>query len=147
VARSNAPDLIRRIVAALVVAGLAISIAAGVFLIDRPAVGDLPGIALGSEAILVVERIVMLFGTWLLTVVVLVRALAGDLPVEISGRGVRSAEVATAQQGLLGSEHAFERVDRELEALHEAMSVIDGKYDELVDLPRRYAMKGDGNGN
>lgn len=68
---------------------------AGVFLIELPT-GDLPGIALGSKAILVVERIAMLFAAWLLGLVVIARALEGELPIEISGRGVRYADVGTA---------------------------------------------------
>jgi hypothetical protein len=64
-ARSAPPDLLRRIVATLVVVGLAVSIVAGVFLIDRTTAGDLPSIALGSEAVLVVERIALLFGAGL----------------------------------------------------------------------------------
>jgi hypothetical protein len=110
-----------------VVAGLGISIASGVFLIARPTAGDLPGIALGSEAILIVERIAMLFATWLLVVVVLVRALAGDLPVEISGRGIRYADAMAAQEGLLGSERAFERFGKELAELRESVAIVEGK--------------------
>lgn len=86
-ARSAPPDLLRRIVATFVVAGLAVSIVAGVFLIDRPT--------------------------------------AGDLPIEISGRGLRYADASVAQQGALDSEGAFERVEREVEALREAVSVIE----------------------
>ena len=108
----------------LVVAGLVVSIAAGVFLIERPA-GDLPGIALESEAILVIERIAMLFATWLLAVVVVVRSLAGDLPVELSGRGLRYADAATAQKGVLDADEAFERVGKELDELREAITGIE----------------------
>jgi len=122
------------------VGGLVASTVAGVFLIEVRG-DDLPGIALGSKTILVIERIAMLFVAWLLTLVVIARALTGELPIEISGRGLRYADVATAQRGLLDSEGAFERVDRELEQLREAMAVIEAAHDELKARPRRYAMK------
>lgn len=120
--------------------GFVASIVAGVFLIEMPD-DDFPGVALGSKSILVIERIAMLFVGWLLTLVVITRALTGELPIEISGRGLRYADVATAQRGLLDSEGAFERVDRELEQLREAMAVIEAEHDELKDRSRRYAMK------
>jgi hypothetical protein len=123
-----------------VVGGLVASIVAGVFLIGLSG-DDLPGVALGSESILVIERIAMLFVAWLLTLVVIARALTGELPIEISGRGLRYADVATAQRGLLESEGAFERMDRELEQLRKAMAVIEAGHDELEDRPRRYAVK------
>ncbi len=56
----------RATVVVLVSGGLVASIISGVFLIDGP-VGELPGVALGSEAILAVERAVGLFAAWLLT--------------------------------------------------------------------------------
>jgi hypothetical protein len=123
-----------------VVGGLVASIVAGVFLIEAP--GDhLPGVALESESILVIERIAMLFVAWLLTLIVVARSLTGELPIEISGRGLRYADAATAQRGLLDSEGAFERMDRELEQLREAMAVIEAAHDELKARPRRYAVK------
>jgi hypothetical protein len=77
-------------VAVLVIGGLVASIAVGVFLIGLPN-GDLPGIALESAVILVIERISVLFAAWLLGLVVIVRALVGELPIEISGRGTRTS--------------------------------------------------------
>ena len=115
----------------LVVAGLVVSIAAGVFLIELPA-GELPGIALESAAMLVIERIAILFATWLLAVVVVVRSLAGDLPVEVSGRGFRYADAAIAQKGLLDSEGAFERLDQEVDELRQAVAIIEAKQDGLA---------------
>ncbi len=125
------PRRLDRAVAALVVAGLAVCIAAGVFLIDRPTAGDLPGIALGSETILVVERVAMLFATWLLMVMVLVRALAGDLPIEISGRGLRYADAGTAQQGMHDSRGAFEHMKQEMAALRDAILVMEARQHDV----------------
>lgn len=85
----------RAAVATAVIGGLVVSIVAGVFLIELPT-GDLPGIALGSEAILVVERIAMLLAVWLLGVVVIGRALKGELPIEISGRDIDALAEAVA---------------------------------------------------
>lgn len=110
--------------AALVVGGLVVSIVAGAFLIDAPKDG-LPGVALGSQTILVVEQIAILFAAWLLAVVVVARALVGELPIEISGRGVRYADAATAQAGLAGSERAFDRVDEEIRVLQAAIAAFE----------------------
>lgn len=138
------PLRLDKVVAALVVVGLGVSIAAGVFLIDRPAAGDLPGIALGSEAILVVERIATLFTLWLLGLVVVARALAGELPIEISGRGVRYADVETAQESLIDSGAALDRFAKDLGELRAAVAVVERRQDGLSGRQGRYAMKGDG---
>lgn len=109
--------------------GLVASIVAGVFLIEPPS-DDLPGVALGSEAILAIERIATLFAAWLLTLVVIARALTGELPIEISGRGLRYADAATAQHGLIDSERAFERFDEEMKALQGAIAILETRMDQ-----------------
>lgn len=106
------------------------SIVAGVFLIEKP-FGNLPGVALGSEAILVVERIAALFAAWLLAVVVMGRALGGQLPSEISGRGVRYADGGTTQDALADVRAALGRLDGEVanirrEAFADREKVDDG---------------------
>lgn len=106
----------RATVAVLVAGGLVASVVGGVFLIER-SVGDLPGVALGSETMLVVERIVGLFAAWLFVVVVIARALVGQLPSEISGRGVRYANQDTTQDALTDLRSALERLDGEVEGL------------------------------
>lgn len=93
---------------------------------------DLPGIALEAKAILVVERIAVLFGAWLLVQVVLARALLGDLPVEISGRGIRYADARTAQDGLVDSESALDRVDYQFRALRERVVMLEASRDDLA---------------
>jgi hypothetical protein len=95
---------------------LVLSVVAGVLLIGDP-VGRLPGIALGSEAILVAERVAVLFAMWLVALVVVARALAGDLPIEVSGRGVRYADLDVSQDELLDSRRAIRDLDRQVELL------------------------------
>ncbi|HYI81039.1 MAG TPA: hypothetical protein VEW67_09290 [Thermoleophilaceae bacterium] len=112
----------RATVAALVAGGLIASMVAGVFLIERPA-GDLPGVALGSETILVVERTLGLFAAWLFVVVVMSRASVGQLPSEISGRGVRYADRGTTQEALAEVRSTLERLDGEVEDLREVTYV------------------------
>lgn len=109
----------------LVAGGLVASIVTGVFLIERP-VGDLPGVALGSAAILVVERIVGLFAAWLFVVVVMARALVGQLPSEISGRGVKYAEGDMTQDAVAEVRSTLERLDGEVEDLRKA-TYAEGK--------------------
>ncbi len=103
---------------------MVVSTLAGIFLIEPPT-GDLPEIALGSATILAVERIAVLFAAWLLALVVIARALVGELPIEISGRGLRYADAATAQAGLADSERAFDRVDEEIRELQEAIVALE----------------------
>jgi hypothetical protein len=100
-------------VAVLVVGGLVSCIVVAVFMIDTPP-DRLPGIALGSEAILAVERIAALFTAWLLTLVVVDRAVAGQLPTEISGRGVRYADGEWTQAALADAQLALSRLDGEV---------------------------------
>lgn len=116
----------------LVVGGLVVSIAVGTFLIDAPEDG-LPGVALESRAILAVEQITILFAAWLLALVVIARSLAGELPIEISGRGVRYANAATAQAGLVDSERAFERIDEDIATLHDTIAALAAKQDRRFE--------------
>lgn len=113
------------------IGGLVASIVAGVFLIELPG-DDLPGIALGSEAILVIERIAMLFTVWLLGLVVVARALAGELPIEISGRGLRYADAATAQSGRLDSEAALGQMRDEVKNLQLAVTQLELRQDKVL---------------
>lgn len=59
--------------------------------------GGLPGVALGSEALLGVERTAAFFIAWMLALMILAESSRGWLPREISGRGVRYADVPTSQ--------------------------------------------------
>jgi hypothetical protein len=122
---------------------LVLSVVAGVSLIGDP-VGRLPGIALGSEAILVAERIAVLFAMWLVALVVVARALAGDLPIEVSGRGVRYADLDVSQDELLDSRKAFEDLDREMEVLADAVVALEQAQAGHPGSIRRYAMRDEG---
>ena len=77
-------------ISVFVLAGLAACAATALFVAEPSA--RLPGVALGSDLILGVERALVLFAAWMLVVTVAARALRGELPTEISGRGVRYAE-------------------------------------------------------
>lgn len=74
----------------------------------------LPGIALTSSAMLVIERALVLFVAWLLVVVVLVEAWRGHLPLEVSGRGVRYAEASTTERIARDADAAIGRLEVEL---------------------------------
>ena len=58
---------------------------------------ELPGIAMGSAAVLHVERAGALFAVGLFVVVVLARAWSGELPTEVSGRGVQYTPATTTE--------------------------------------------------
>lgn len=83
-------------VGVLVVVGLVMSGLVNVW-IEPPIDGSLPGVALESQTILVIERALVVFAAWLLVLVVCGQALRGRLPIEISGRGVRYADAESAQ--------------------------------------------------
>ena len=76
--------------------------------------GGLPGIALGSEALLVVERTAAFFVAWMLALMILAESCRGRLPLEISGRGVRYADVPTSQAGVQEVRKLIRRLDHEL---------------------------------
>ena len=73
--------------------------------------GPMPGVALGSLALLMAERTVALFAIWLLIVVVVIRAFRDQLPVEISGRGVRYADVEDVQAKAACTEDVLRGID------------------------------------
>jgi hypothetical protein len=104
-------------VALLVFAGLAGSGLVNIW-IEAPREGALPGIALGSQTLLVAERGVAFFAIWLLVLVVSAQALRGRLPIEISGRGLRYADGSQTQDSIASTEEALRRLDEETKALH-----------------------------
>jgi hypothetical protein len=103
------------VVGAVVVVGLAASGMANLW-IDRPGEGALPGVALGSETVLVVERVLALFAAWLLVLVVVAQAFRGRLPTEVSGRGVRYADGSETQDSLASTQEALSELDGEMKA-------------------------------
>ena len=68
--------------------------AAIAFGIALPAPHDLPALALGNRELLWLERTLLLFYGFLLLFVPVVRALQGELPIELSTRGARYAEAS-----------------------------------------------------
>jgi hypothetical protein len=116
----------------LVIGGLVVCVTAGLFLLDRPS-DDLPGVALGSETILVVERIVTLFTAWMIAVVVVARAWRSQLPAEISSRGIRYAEADSVQGAVSGTEAALSRLETDVVRLQGSVFALQTK----VDRPAR----------
>ncbi len=107
--------LTRHLLGSLVVAGIAgsllLSLAGG-----HPAV--LPGAALGSTALLYIEKATACFTSYLLVLVVAARAFAGDLPSEL--RGIRYAvDKGYDESGALGRLVAAD------EGLHERINQIE----------------------
>lgn len=115
-------------VANVVVVGLVgaviTSVAAGV------PTGSLPGVALGSEVLLLAERTVALFATWMLIAVVVIRALKDQLPVEISGRGVRYAEAESVQAKAAGTEHVLRGIHADIRWLRKMVAQLRKAEDE-----------------
>ncbi|MEX2025585.1 MAG: hypothetical protein WD993_11010 [Thermoleophilaceae bacterium] len=79
--------------------------------------------ALGSSAILAVERSALLFTTWLAVLVVLAQAWQGRLPIEVSGRGVRYADPAAVQASRRATEETLRRLEREFEMARRDLAV------------------------
>lgn len=82
----------RSAIKVLVPGGLALALVANLW-IETPPAGA-PGVAFGSETVLVVERTAALFAAWMVALVVLTESWRGQLPLEISSRGVRYADAA-----------------------------------------------------
>jgi hypothetical protein len=101
------------------------SVAAGV-----PA-DSLPGVALGSEVLLLAERTAALFATWMLIAVVVIRALKDELPVEMSGRGVRYAEVGNVQAKAACTDDVLRGIEADMRWLRKM--VVGNTEDERGD--------------
>jgi hypothetical protein len=82
---------------------------------------DQPGIALGSSPLLLAERTVALFAIWMAIAVVLIRAFKNQIPVEISGRGVRYAEAEDVRAKGAFTDEALHDVNVEMRWLREAV--------------------------
>lgn len=111
------------VAAALVIAGLLVgALLSG---LAGPPEGSLPGVALGSVALLLVERAVAFFAAWMIVLVVVAQAARGRLPIEISGRGVRYAEAQPVEDKQATVERASRRHDAEIRQLREAVMRIE----------------------
>lgn len=81
----------------------------------------LPGVALGSPVLLMVERALAFFAAWLVVLVVCAQALRGRLPTEISGRGVRYATAEGVQMTAMESERTMRTMMAEIVRLRDAL--------------------------
>jgi hypothetical protein len=90
-----------------------------------PPPGPLPGVALGSEPLLFVERTVAFFAAWMLVLMIIMQALRGHLPSEISGRGVKYADVGGAEAAKAGTEDAVQRLASEVERLRWELTTFE----------------------
>jgi hypothetical protein len=82
---------------------------------------NVPGVALGSVVLLVAERTAVLFGIWMAMVVMVVRTFRNQLPIEISGRGIRYAESDEVQGKVLSTGEALGDLDAEMAWIREAI--------------------------
>lgn len=101
----------------------------------------MPGVALGSELILAVERAMTLFAAWMLVIVAVARAVVGELPSEISGRGVRYADADTTQRTATDMNQALDRLDARLESMRRVVFDLEC-FAKETQRPSRYAMVG-----
>jgi hypothetical protein len=115
----------RRVMVLLVAGGLVASVLLGVlFPVSSPRLST-PSLALGSELVLTVQRVIFLFAAWLLIVVVLIRASQGLLPAEVSARGVRYADTVETQFGLAETAALIRRLNREIDLLDRRLANVE----------------------
>jgi hypothetical protein len=107
--------------------GLALALLANLW-IDTPPAGA-PGVAFGSEAVLVVERTVVLFVAWMLVLVILAESWSGRLPLEISGRGVRYAEATATHASADVASTALEDIQAQLEEQDRSIADLQECYE------------------
>lgn len=109
----------------LVAGGLVASTVLGVlFPLSSPGL-DASSMALGSNLILAVQRVIFLFAAWLLIVVILVMASQGRLPVEISGRGLRYADTVETQSGLTETAELLRRLNEQVDVLDRRLAAVE----------------------
>ena len=98
-------NTIRTVIPVAAIAAIAIGIA-------LPVPHSLPSLALGSRELLWVERALALFYGFLLLLVPILKALEGELPIELSARGARYRDL---------SELAIEEFDERLVAAEDRL--------------------------
>lgn len=126
---SPRPGAGRRAIRLAVPLALLLSILGGMLL---PRSGRLPGIALGTDWILYGIRTLALFYGFLLLFVPLVRALSGQLPIELTLRGARyedeaSESVDDLTRALAAETARGERLTRSLEAVLARIDALERK--------------------
>ena len=96
--------------------------------IGLPSPDHLPALALGNRELLWLERTLVLFYGFLLLFVPVLRALAGELPIELSARGARYAEASDAALEVLR-----DRIDEVEEIVDDAVELVDRVARRLPD--------------
>jgi hypothetical protein len=96
------------------------AIAAAAIGVALPVPGSLPDVALGNRELLWLERTPLFFYGFLLLFVPLLRALEGELPIELSARGARYAESSNA-----ALEELKTRVDDNEEILNDTFRSVE----------------------
>jgi len=94
-----------------------------------PAPQNLPSPALGSRELLWLERTLVLFYGFLLLFVPLLRALAGELPIELSMRGARYADLSRDALAELEK-----RVAQTQALLNQTVGLVDGLAERIEDV-------------
>jgi len=108
--------------------GLALGGVVGAVLLSLLSINParLPGLALGSPALLYVEKAVACFTAYLLVLVVVVRAFDGDLPSELRGLKWAVHEGrAQAAEGIDGLVDANEALHERIEAIEAVVGISD----------------------
>jgi hypothetical protein len=103
-------------------AGLLVALAVAL-LPDEPA--RLPGVALGATELLRLERGLTFLAAWLLLMIVVVRGWAGELPDEISGRGLKYS----ARELQASTREALDALVDETERQREAIVRLEARLD------------------
>jgi hypothetical protein len=111
------------VVVALLVASLAVAGARG-------APERLPGAALGSDLVLYVERVAAVFGVLFLALLVVYRAFRGELPSELSGRGVKYADRDAVEQLRAELTDAIEQLKENQQDLRDSVGELLGESGE-----------------
>ena len=79
--------------------------------IGLPTPEPLPAVALGTRWVLYAERATLLFYGALLLLVPLVRAMRGQLPIELSLRGARYEEAKASEQALVALDDRLDKLE------------------------------------
>jgi hypothetical protein len=92
--------------------------------VSSPTLG-MPSVALGSDLVLAVQRVLFLFAAWLLVLIVIVRASQGLLPTEVSGRGIRYADTVETQLGLAEAAALIHRLNKKIDVLDRRLTGLE----------------------
>jgi hypothetical protein len=91
----------------------------------------LPGAALGSEELLIAERAAAMSAILFLGAPIVIRAMQGELPQELSGRGVKYARSDAVDELRARVDAQFEAYDASLAELEDAQGALDERLPRL----------------